>query len=78
MSIMEIIDSEIKLSVKNEKPLYIQLFKDEYLYKGVSSTKVEGEYFLTAKGVESNTPIKISVESNNILKFIWGLVIVIK
>ena len=63
MSIMEIIDSEIKLSVKNEKPLYIQLFKDEYLYKGVSSTKVEGEYFLTAKGVESNTPISIKYDA---------------
>ena len=63
MSIMEDIDSEIQLSVKNEKPLYIQLFKDEYLYKGVSSTKVEGEYFLTAKGVESNTPISIKYDA---------------
>ena len=63
MSIMEDIDSEIQLSVKNEKPLYIQLFKDEYLYKGVSSTKVEGEYFLTAKGVEANTLVSIKYDA---------------
>ena len=49
MSIMEIIDSEIKLSVKNEKPLYIQLFKDEYLYKGVSSTKLRASISLQLK-----------------------------
>ncbi len=63
MSIMEIIDSEIKLSVKNEKPLYIQLFKDEYLYKGVSSVKVEGEYFLTAQGIAANTPVSIKYDA---------------
>ena len=63
MSIMETIDSEIKLSVKNEKPLYIQLFKDEFTYKGVSSTKVEGEYFLTAKGVEANTLVSIKYDA---------------
>lgn len=63
MSIMEDIDSEITQSVKNEKPLYIQLFKDDYLYKGVSSTKAEGEYFLTARGVEANTPVSIKYDA---------------
>lgn len=63
MPIMDIIDDEIKSSVKNEKPLFIQLFKDEYLYKGVSSTKVEGEYFLTSKGVEPNTPVSIKYDA---------------
>ena len=63
MSIIETIDSEIKQSVKNEKPIYIQLFKDEFTYKGVSSTKVEGEYFLTAKGVEANTLVSIKYDA---------------
>ena len=63
MSIMEVIDREITLSVKNEKPLYIQLFKDEYLYKGVSSVKVEGEYFLTAQGIAANTPVSIKYDA---------------
>lgn len=60
---MEVIDREITLSVKNEKPLYIQLFKDEYLYKGVSSVKVEGEYFLTAQGIAANTPVSIKYDA---------------
>ena len=61
-NIMEIIEAEIKASIKNEKPLYIELYKDEFVFKGVSSSKVEGEYILSSNGLD-NIPVLVQWEA---------------
>lgn len=51
-NLIGVIDSEINASKKNEKPIFIELFKDENSYKGFFGQKMEGEFILTSKGID--------------------------
>ena len=69
-TIQNIIEEEIKATIKSEKPLFLSLIKEEHLYKGVSSVKIEGEYFLNSKNI---TNIIVNVKYNNGIVVISGI-----
>ena len=61
-NIMALIDGEINASQKNEKPIYLELFKDNNTFKGVFSQKIEGEFILASKGLE-DTLVQVKWDS---------------
>lgn len=61
MSIINIIDEEIKSSHKNEKPIYVELHKKENSYRGFSKTKIEGDFILNAKNLDD---VAVSIKFN--------------
>lgn len=60
-NIIQNIDAEIKASIKNEKPIFIELFKDENTYKGIFTKKIEGDYILSSKAV-SDVAVQVKWE----------------
>lgn len=57
--VMNVIDKEISTSLKNEKPIYIQLFRDENVFKGIFTQKIEGEFILSCKDIEGDIPVQV-------------------
>ena len=73
MSIMEIMANEIRLSTKNEKPLHVELYKDDHLILSSENSK-KTEILSANEGEQANIVFDLSRNSFSFTVSDWGTV----